>query len=275
MNRNRKFKAKKPNAGSWMSRLRGQRSGDQQQQNQQQTQQQQQQPNNQQQTQQQTQQGIDWQGFWSKPAQGQKPSLMRTPFIVDPAKIMQIARGQNFKMNIPQDVMQKILGGDANALAELLNQQSQMGYARSMHDSMGAVNAGFEQYTNSVEGYLPNMLQDHSFQQNLQNQFNQAKDPLFSGMFETVAEQIKNTNPNWTDEQIFGGVKEYFTKLGVNFDAKMQEQSGNQQQTAETDWASFGGFDTQSANAGAQSDNSGMGGGNNAAGSFSNSAAPM
>lgn len=274
-NRKNKFA---PNNQSWFSRALNRNGGGQQQQAPQQQQQQQQQQT--QQSQQggnnsQQQQQIDWNSFWAPPKEGNsKPQLMRQPFSVDHSKIAQVAQNQNFRMQVPQEMLQKILAGDANALGDVLNRFGQALYARTVGDTMGVVNSGFDQYTQSVEGYLPNMLQDHTFQQNLQGQFSQAKDPLFQGMFEQVANQLKSTNPNWTEDQIFGGVKEYFTKLGVNFDAKMQEQSAGQQDTnAATDWASFGGFETQAANPGGQSGNGDMG--SNNMGGFSNSAAPV
>lgn len=281
MKPNRIFK-KKPNQGGWLSRLKGNGGGNQPA-NQQQQMQQPLQGGNQQQQQQQLQTTVDWNGFWQAPdnAQNGKASLMRNPFNVDATKIRDVAKGQNFAMQIQPEVLQKVLGGDVNALAQIFDSFGKAMYARTIHDTMGVVNSGFDQFSQSVEGYLPSQLQDHSFKQNLRSQFEQAKDPMFEHMFNSVAEQMKLKNPNWSDDQIFGGVKEYFTKMGVDFDAKMKaeqsQEQQQQQQAGETDWADFGGFvaDGMSGDqsSGSNGGNNMMGG--NQQGNISTGAAPV
>lgn len=258
---------------SWLDKVKG--KGAQQKQQVQQ--------NNQQQTQMQQGQGgqqsqaTNWDNFWA-PAEGgsNKPSLMRQPFQVDATKIRDVARQQNFGMQIPDDVMQRILGGDSQALSQLLNNFGQAMYARTVHDTMGVVNSGFDQFSGSVEGYLPNALGEYGMKQSLQSNFEQAKDPMFAAHFESVANQFKSKNPNATDDQVISAVKEYFTKMGVDFDAKMAETQSQEQQggQAEQDWGAFGGFEAASNQ---QGDNSQGGFANQAQGGqpVSTGAAPV
>lgn len=131
---------------------------------------------------------------------------------LDPTEFNTQVSQANFASKIPPAVIQKALGGDAEAFQQALNQVAQETFAAAAQLSHGLVEYGSrtaaDRVNNSVDSRIKN------FQIRTQNTSHQAlTHPAVAPMLNAVKMQLASSNPNLTPQQIQEQAETYFTQM--------------------------------------------------------------
>jgi hypothetical protein len=173
------------------------------------------------------------------------PNAPRTPTLadpilgqLDPTAFRQQVSQANFAANIPQEQMQKALGGDTAAFAEVINAAAREAFAAAAQLSHGLVEQGVRTGADRLNGTLDSRIRN--FQLKSQNTNNEALNhPAVAPMLSAVKMQIASSNPNLSADQIQQQAEQYFTQMADVLVAPKQTAQAAQAKKSEFDFSSY------------------------------------
>jgi hypothetical protein len=141
---------------------------------------------------------------------------------MDPTAFKQQVATANFASGIPQETIQKAMGGDAAAFAEAINFAAREAFAASAQLSHGLVEHGARTAAERVSGSLDGRIR--SYQIRTQNVSNEAlAHPAVAPMLNAVKVQIAQSNPNLSAEQVQVQAENYFSQMADVLGAPKQQ----------------------------------------------------
>lgn len=157
---------------------------------------------------------------------------------MDPTAFRQQVSNANFAANIPQEQMQKALGGDLQAFSDVINSAAREAFAAAAQLSHGLVEQGVRTGADRLNGTLDSRIRN--FQVKSQNTSNEALNhPAVAPMLSAVKSQIALSNPNLSADQVQQQAEQYFTQMADVLVAPKQAAAAANNKPAQGDFSSY------------------------------------
>lgn len=157
---------------------------------------------------------------------------------MDPTAFRQQVSTANFAANIPQEQMQKALGGDIQAFSDVINSAAREAFAAAAQLSHGLVEQGVRTGTDRLNGTLDSRIRN--FQVKSQNTSNEALNhPAVAPMLNAVKSQIASSNPNLSADQVQQQAEQYFTQMADVLVAPKQAAQAASSKPSQGDFSSY------------------------------------
>lgn len=171
----------------------------------------------------------------------------------DPAAMLKAAQTIDFTKAMDPALLSSASKGDATALASIINQAAQAGYAQAAIASVNITKAALGEQARTFETkYAPNMLRENESRQQIQESVLISNDPAAAPIVEALRRQLTATYPTASAAQIATHTANYLQE----FAQKAVELAGGKVQTksdlasqpgalvrGDTDWSNFFGVD--------------------------------
>lgn len=178
-----------------------------------------------------------------------KPAAKLTPdFAIDPAKIMETVKGQDFTAHLDKATLAKAAAGnDSEALAAIINQSVQAGVALATTASMKNLEQVLQaQNDKFFKEVLPQELRKHSISSTVRADNPAYSDPALQPLVKALEQQLAVKHPTATPDQITAFTKDYLhgasksilAGSGMQITEVSKEGEGTQQGAPE-DWAKY------------------------------------
>lgn len=155
---------------------------------------------------------------------------------MDPATFKQHVSQANFAAAIPQETIQKAMGGDASAFAEAINAAAREAFSAAAQLSHGLVEHGARTAAERVSGSLDGRIR--SYQIRTQNTSNEAlAHPAVAPMLNAVKVQIAQSNPTLSAEQVQAQAESYFSQMADVLVAPKQQAAQAAAKPAQPDFS--------------------------------------
>lgn len=155
---------------------------------------------------------------------------------LDPTTFRQQVSTANFAASIPQETIQKAMGGDAQAFADAINVAAREAFAAAAQLSHGLVEQGSRTAAERVNGSLDSRIRN--FQVRTQNTSNEAlTHPAVAPMLNAVKMQIAQSNPQLSPDQVQQQAETYFTQMADVLVAPKQEAARAAAKPSEPDFS--------------------------------------
>lgn len=166
---------------------------------------------------------------------------------VDPTKLQEAASKVNFVNQLPAEVRAKIIAGgedSLNAVVDIINRASQMGYAQSAAATTQIVEQALKKQQARLMAQLPSLIKQHQVSDALNADNPLFNDPAFSPVISALKQQLTRQNPEATASEITSMTKEYLGILGKSLNKVLPEptvQSGTKKSTKTdaVDWTKW------------------------------------
>jgi hypothetical protein len=164
--------------------------------------------------------------FKAKPVDPNAPRqlTMDDPLLtpIDPAAFKAQVQSANFAAAIPQETIQKAMGGDAAAFAEAMNIAAREAFSAATTLSHGLAEHGArtaaERMNSSLDGRIRNSLIRG------QNTTNETlTNPAVAPIFAAVKAQIAQNNPQLSPEVVQQTAEQYFTEMSSAMTAPQRQ----------------------------------------------------
>jgi hypothetical protein len=180
--------------------------------------------------------------FTPKPVDPKAPKqpTLADPILgtLDPVAFRQQVATANFASSIPQEQMQKALGGDVQAFTDVINAASREAFAAAAQLSHGLIEQGVRTGAERLNSGLDSRIRN--FQVKSQNTSNEALNhPAVAPMLNAVKMQIASSNPNLSADQVQSQAEQYFSQMADVLVAPKQAAAAAQQKPSGTDFSSY------------------------------------
>lgn len=157
---------------------------------------------------------------------------------VNPEQLAKAAQGINLSSVVPQELMQKALGGDAASFMEVINKSSQMTFMMAYQAAMQGVKPAMDARFDAFSKEMPSTFKQLSVDATLQG------DPLLSNpamqpVVSSVRAQILAKHPDATPQQIQQAISEYLKSVGISMAPPSAAANIKQGSSKEVDWDNF------------------------------------
>jgi hypothetical protein len=195
------------------------------------------------------------------PAQGNQPAAV-VPGNKEPQvpAFLTRAKSLNFSRNIPQDLMAKAVGGDANALAAVIDHVGRQSAAAAFHYAESHFSSASGKLKEDITGSLPEQFKQFSLN-NTPVRHPVLNKPGVKPMVEAIRAQLATKFPEATTEELQKNAEDYFIafqkELGAHDEtvanaASAETDKLKQQQSAQAngafDWDEYYGMKPAAGN---------------------------
>lgn len=176
------------------------------------------------------------QQLWQTPNNGSNANQPGTPqqlFAVDPGKLAAAVKNTNFTANIPAEVLDNALKGDAAALANAINLASQSAFHAAVLAVPGMVEPAVKSAQQQLRNETPGLFRQLQLQ-NTRSENQVLNHPGVAPIVEALKSQAAAHNPSATPQEIMAFVEQQLTAFGSAMVPKPAAGSdgsnGNQQE---------------------------------------------
>jgi hypothetical protein len=142
---------------------------------------------------------------------------------LDPAKFREQVNQANFAAAIPQETIQRAIGGDPAAFQEAINTAAREAFAAAAQLSHGLVEHGARTAAQRVDGSVDSRVRNALIR--TQNTSNEAlTHPAVAPLLGLVKHQIAQSNPQLTPDQIQQRAEQYFMQTAEVLTAPKRQQ---------------------------------------------------
>lgn len=188
-----------------------------------------------------------------KPIPAAKTSIAPT-FNIDPKKMLESARGIDFKAAIDTAVLDKASKGDSAALSEVINQAAQAAYAQASVASTKILETALTRQAEAFESkIMPEILRKHNISNALRTDNPLFDNPAVAPMLNLVETQFASKFPNASATEITQKAKEYLGGFATELLTSAGKVVGDKPTAAEAlkksrgepqDWSTYFGVET-------------------------------
>lgn len=167
-----------------------------------------------------------------------KAPTLQDPILgqLDPTAFKQQVSQANFAAAIPQETIQKAMGGDAQAFADAINSAAREAFAAAAQLSHGLVEHGSRTAAERVNSSLDSRIRN--FQIKSQNTNHEAlAHPAVAPMLNAVKMQIATSDPNLSPDQVQQQAETYFTQMADVLTAPKRQAAEQAARPKETDFS--------------------------------------
>lgn len=174
-----------------------------------------------------------------------KPNVPPSFTLPDDA-LNKVVEAQNFTQGVPQDLMQKALSGDPQAMLQAMNATAQQAYRAALaHGSTLSdqyINTRLTHERGVVQGDIKNVMTSAE----LFNLGQGAQHQTVRDSMTATAQRLQALNPDASPQQIATMTKQYYTEMANAINGTPNNQSnanGQNGQQENFDWGKYLGFD--------------------------------
>lgn len=164
---------------------------------------------------------------------------LATPlFQFDPAKVQEAASKLDFTSNINPELVTKALGGDAQALMDVINGAVRTAFTAQTLNMGNVLNDGFSRHGKAIDQALPSRLRTQAIvtaQSDDPILAHPSMAPILAGLKLTIAQN----NPNMPAADVNKAAEEYLKGVGTAFNMKQGQQQEQKVAAEETDWLTW------------------------------------
>ncbi len=210
---------------------------------------------------------MKYEEIWKQEA---APIVNQGPvFSTDQAKFAEAVSGMDFTKNLPQDVMQKALSGDANAFMALLNRVGQNAFSSATISSRDMVEHATKKTGGSLEQQVREAVRVALSEANLTKANTAFNDPLVQPLLKEVNGRLRSKFPEASPEELATKSQQMLMQIATRIVSGSPEEVARQKQETDTkdrvtkgqDWEQWATTGIQTSNDGADFLNSMIGGG--------------
>lgn len=156
-------------------------------------------------------------------------------FNLDPKVLGEVSGSLDFTKNVPQEVMQKALTGDAASLTQMMNHVAQQAYqaalshGASLTDKFVGARSAYD--LKSIGGGVKKELTSQAL-----SSIPNYSHPVVREQLNRIAEQMAATNPELSPEEIAKSAAKYMQDLASAISPQSNEQP---KENKPVDWASY------------------------------------
>lgn len=183
-------------------------------------------------------------GADGKPVQVAPPTdpLQQPIFTFKPEEVRKSADSLSFTQGLNPELAQKALGGDADALTQLLEGVGRNVWAMSTVNAGTMINNAGAATAQRIDQSLPNKLRSHAIQTS------QSQDPILQSdalkpMVAVMKQAIAMQHPHLSPEQVQQVAEEYFHGVGKVYGVKEQQTAAKKEEEGQTNWMKFMGLE--------------------------------
>lgn len=162
-------------------------------------------------------------------------------FNVDPNKLYEAAKLQDFRQVVSPEQMQLIAAGGQEAVAamvDMVNAMSQRSYAQSVLAATKLIDGALDKSNFAKADQLETRLRDVQFKQSLRETNPVFSDPAFAPFVETAQQQFQRKFPDASAAQLKSMAEEYLQSFADKFTAPQRAQQ-QARTTSNQDWSAF------------------------------------
>lgn len=182
----------------------------------------------------------EFKGMWETDPNVKTP-VKEPLFNVDPAKMQQAAKGNNFLSVVTPEIMAAINAGGEGAQAVMLqamNAMSQKGFGDSAHATTKIVEQALEKQQAKFEAMLPSLMKNQTLSDNLRTANPIFNHPAAAPILDMFKNQVALKNPNATAAELQDMAMKYVVSFAEA--ANPPKVTAAQKASAnETDWSTF------------------------------------
>jgi len=130
-------------------------------------------------------------------------------FNTDPAKVMELVRAQNFVGNIDAGLAQRALGGDLQALQQLLNAAQQNTFLQATMLTSNMLEQGLQAYDTRLNQRLPESFRTFATSQAVAQQAPAAQHEALRPVVENLQSRILANNPGMPPHEVAKQIQSY------------------------------------------------------------------
>lgn len=161
--------------------------------------------------------------LWDVDPQAKAPTSLTPNLNIDPAKLLEMAKGVDFTKSISPDLLAKTRSSNADeaqsALLQVINQVGQFSYAQAIDSNSRVTEAAIKKHAETlVQEHLPRMLREAAVQGG-RGENPIYSDPTFAPIVASIEQQVTSKFPTATPAEI----KEH---MGVILDSMAQKLVG-------------------------------------------------
>lgn len=157
---------------------------------------------------------------------------------LDPEAFKQQVSQANFAASIPQETIQRAIGGDAAAFAEAINSAAREAFSAAAQLSHGLAEHSARTAAQRLDTGLDGRIKQYQIKS--QNTSNQAlAHPAVAPMLNAAKMMIAQSNPQLSPEQIQSQAEQYFTQMADVLVAPKQQAQAKSNAPKETDFSSY------------------------------------
>lgn len=177
-------------------------------------------------------------------------STMVPAFTADPSSMLKSAQTFDFTRGIDATMLANASKGDAGALATVLNQAAQFGFAQSTATTVNIVKSALERQAQQFETkYAPAMLRNNAIDGAVKTNVELANNPATAPIVDMVTKQLAATYPNATPAEIAEHANKYMSDFAaaatkasggkITTKAELEAQTAGQLTRPDEDWERF------------------------------------
>lgn len=185
------------------------------------------------------------QGIWDTDATDNVDDVSKL-FNIEPAKVMEAVRQNNYTQGIDKTLIQKALSGGedaADALLQVINQAVQTGAAQSHVMAANIAQHGISAASKHLLGrHVPDLVRRHTTREQVRASNPLYQDPLFKPVVEEIHNRVVTKYPDASPAEVAAMTDTYFKQMlqkkfpGVDFDAQQKQTAQRSQQQADESW---------------------------------------
>lgn len=195
---------------------------------------------------------ANWTDLWKTDPKATPPANpWDAPILsMDSGKMATAISGMNMMDGVPQELMQKLQGGDMTALPQVINHVMQSNMMRTMQMMQASVEHAGKEIKGRFDKTLPDQFREFQFN-NLPTDHQAFNDPGVQQLLNNTRQQMKAKNPDWSATQIHNEAQKYVRALMTTFgnafandgqnngNANSRNSNPNNRSDQEQDWSSF------------------------------------
>lgn len=162
---------------------------------------------------------------------------------MDPKKVLESARRQEFAKTLPPELIAKIQAGGADGMVALMaamDHTSQNVYAQSAMATAKIVEQALAKQASDFQSQLPSLVRKLSANESLRTDNPILNNPAVQPLVGALTEQFQRKNPNASSQEIQQQVNGYFDMLGNVFAPKpVLTPEAKRAADGATDWDKF------------------------------------
>lgn len=169
------------------------------------------------------------------------------PFTFDEKKFGEAVGGIDFTKGINPELTAKALGGDAQALSELLNGALRNSFKMSGSLTTRLVKEALTKQRDQLRSELPGSVSSHQTQQAMIAENPELNSPLLKPLLSTIETKLRDKFPEASDAEVQAHAKKVMTGMAERIVGKdKNNNSKDSKRTAagsEPDWLEYAGVD--------------------------------
>lgn len=158
---------------------------------------------------------------------------------IDPAKLLESAGKLDFTADIPAELLQKAMSGDAASFMEVLQKSNARTFAQAV---AGAQELQKRNLTEANESLRNSILPDAMRQQQIRQEMAKVEvfqDPMIRPMVDLLERQMASKFPDANPQQVTEMAQDYWTRFAQKIVPGSQQTQQKEFAKQDTDWSKF------------------------------------